>query len=327
VLDARTCAAPNDRGAAPVAAGPVAPAERIGVLDVLRGLALVGMYVVHFNYYEATPAELTASHPIAGPVAAVIGLFFESRFHAIFGMRFGVGFAVQLSRADARGERFAGRYLRRLLALAVFGIIAEAVFGYNVLFGYAMWGVPLLLVRRWPVRWLVPLVVVCAASVPLYNLGRIAVYSQRPDGMAQFQAANEGRNRRFFAAQEATGKAEEARMGHGGRGERAYAGLPPAVELAAGRGFTLFLLGMIAFRRACSNARTASPADRRPDDRRAVGDWRSKDSRSATGPRRAPQDGTGRCGGDHRAPQRLPDRPRPVARLHLHRRHPAPRGA
>src|SRR6186713_1041649 len=116
--------------------------DRIAVLDILRGIALVGMFMVHFNLYEATPF---GAEP--GPAAAFIEKF--------IGMLFGIGFAVQLTRADARGEPFVARYLRRLAGLAVFGFIAEGVFGYNVLFGYAMWGLPLILVRRWPVKALV----------------------------------------------------------------------------------------------------------------------------------------------------------------------------
>jgi uncharacterized membrane protein YeiB len=38
-------------------------------------------------------------------VDTVISLFFDARFYTMFGILFGIGFAVQLQRADARGER------------------------------------------------------------------------------------------------------------------------------------------------------------------------------------------------------------------------------
>ena len=53
---------------------------------------------------------------------------------------------------------------RRLLGLAVFGIIAEVFFGYNVLLAYAVWGLPLLLVRRWTNRAVVIALLLCATS-------------------------------------------------------------------------------------------------------------------------------------------------------------------
>src|SRR5688572_18841862 len=159
--------------------------DRIAVLDILRGLALLGMFFVHVNLYEATPLGADPGRAAAF-VERVLGLFFDERFYAIFGMLFGVGFALQLERAEASGKPFIGRYLRRLAALAVFGFIAEGVFGYNVLFGYAMWGVPLLLVRRWPVWALVVLVVLCAAARPISSITRIAIASTQPGGIARF---------------------------------------------------------------------------------------------------------------------------------------------
>src|SRR5262245_40580279 len=111
-------------------------AERIGSLDVLRGIALLGMFLVHFN-------DQTLDTPVSG-VGAIyqqaVALLFEERFWAMFGVLFGVGFAVQLQRADARGRPFVARYLRRLTALAAFGLLSHAFFGYHVLFEYAIWG-------------------------------------------------------------------------------------------------------------------------------------------------------------------------------------------
>lgn len=223
--------------------------QRIVVLDILRGLALVGMFLVHFNYYEATPLGVEPGRAAAF-VERFIGLFIEERFYGIFGMLFGVGFALQLERADARGEPFVGRYLRRLAMLAVFGFIAEGVFGYNVLFGYAMWGVPLLLVRRWPVKALIVLLVLCAAARPIYNVTRVAIASTRPDGVAQFTAESRAEMVTFRAAVDSLRIAEKsgawktvvaARIAHMPEFHRQWSWLPNG-------SFTLFLLGLIAFK-------------------------------------------------------------------------------
>ena len=129
---------------AAVASPHVAPTERIGVLDVLRGIALLGMFFVHFydNWAWVSDSPAAAAQRVPW-VDTVISLFFDARFYTMFGILFGIGFAVQLQRADARGERFTARYVRRVLMLAVFGLIAEGVFGYNVLLGYALWALPL----------------------------------------------------------------------------------------------------------------------------------------------------------------------------------------
>lgn len=223
--------------------------DRIAVLDILRGLALLGMFFVHFNYYEATPLGAEPGRAAAF-IEHVIGLFFEERFYSMFGMLFGVGFALQLERSDARGKPFLGRYLRRLAALAVFGFIAEGVFGFNVLFGYAMWGVPLLLVRRWPVKALVVLLVLCAAARPIYSVTRLAIANTRPGGVEQFSAREKAATTAFVAARDSLRAAERseswrtavsARIAHMPKFHQRFSVLPNG-------SFTLFLLGLIAWR-------------------------------------------------------------------------------
>ena len=150
-------------------AGPgVTPSGRIDVLDVLRGIALFGMFLVHFNDYTSGGGGL------AGTYQKIVHLFFEDRFWTIFGILFGVGFEIHFRGADARGERFVRKYLRRLLALAGFGFVAHGVFGFNVLLGYAIWGVPLVLVRKWSIPVLLAAAVLSSASGNLYQIARTA---------------------------------------------------------------------------------------------------------------------------------------------------------
>ena len=221
--------------------------ERIDVLDVLRGIALCGMFVVHFNNYAAAGFEAAGGEP-SGAVRVlerIIELFVDGRMYTMFAMLFGVGFAVQLHRAHARGERFTARYLRRLAALAVFGFIAEGIFGYNVLLGYAVWGIPLLFVRRWPVRALVVLAVLCASSLPVYNIARRAVV-----GAAAFDARNKANNARFRAALTRSRQADTARAWRTVVTERVR--FMPAFHrqwsLFPSGSFTLILLGFLGYR-------------------------------------------------------------------------------
>src|SRR4051812_9600946 len=104
----------------------VEPTARVGVLDVLRGIALLGMFFVHFNDHSTSAAS-----GFGHAWQRFVEVFLNDRFFTIFGILFGAGFALQLRRADARGDRFAGPFLRRLAALAVFGFVAEVCFGYN----------------------------------------------------------------------------------------------------------------------------------------------------------------------------------------------------
>ena len=145
--------------------------ERIQVLDILRGFALLGMIVVHFHDRSTEPGG------IDDVLRTVIWRLVESKSHGTFALLFGAGFAIQLRRAEARGVPFAGRYLRRLAVLAAFGFCAHAFFGFNVLLGYAVWGVPLLLIRNWSTRLLIVTAALSATTDILYYMGRFWILS------------------------------------------------------------------------------------------------------------------------------------------------------
>ena len=181
------------------------PAERdrIQVLDVLRGIALLGMFLVHFSDFS------TGGNRADELYRSAVYLFFEERFWATFGILFGVGFAIQLRRADARGDAFVARYLRRLATLAAFGFAAHAFFGFNVLLGYAVWGVALLLFRRWSVRALVLATVLSAMSWHVYGITRASIVATtRGEQAVRAQAASNAAASRAF--NEANRKAQQS---------------------------------------------------------------------------------------------------------------------
>ena len=154
-------------------------AERIHSLDVLRGLALLGMLVVHFHDRSTDPGGVDEV------VRTLVWRLVESKSHGTFALLFGAGFAIQLRRAEQRGVPFAIVYLRRLGVLALFGFAAHAFFGFNVLLGYATWGVALLAIRRWSTRALVITATLSAASLSLYYLATtlILVFTTGPDSV------------------------------------------------------------------------------------------------------------------------------------------------
>ena len=225
-------------------ASPTRSADRLDVLDVLRGIALLGMFLVHFSIFSTDGGRADQLYQ------TIVTMLFEERFWAMFAMLFGVGFAIQLRRADARGDSIAVRFLRRMAALALFGFIAHGVFGFNVLLGYAVWGVPLLLVRRWSVRALVVAAVISAASFSLYNIAVTAYRVATRGGEATRAAAmaDAARAREF---RQANDKAQDApsyaavfraRLDH----MRWFYAQP--FSFLPANNFTLFLLGLIGLR-------------------------------------------------------------------------------
>jgi uncharacterized protein len=175
--------------------------ERIQSLDILRGLALLGMFVVHFHMRSTEPGG------IDDLVRTLVWRLVESKSHGTFALLFGAGFAILLRRADARGGPFAAFYLRRLGVLAIFGFFAHLLFGFNVLLGYAAWGVPLLLIRRWSARALILTAALCTITSPVYHLLN-QQRLMRAGGPATVEAAYETRRAEAVAANGAVDAAE-----------------------------------------------------------------------------------------------------------------------
>src|SRR5277367_5419765 len=134
--------------------GPVSLSERILFIDILRGMALFGILAANMRAFVA-PLDAYGDigvlfHSRADVLAqAFIDLFFQGKFISIFSFLFGLGFAIQLSRAETRGVRFLSFYPRRLLALALFGIIHGIfIWAGDILLTYAFSGAILLLFRN-----------------------------------------------------------------------------------------------------------------------------------------------------------------------------------
>jgi uncharacterized protein len=127
---------------------PVAPGERIDVLDVLRGFALFGVLLANalwfFSGFGDLEPDEVAELPtvLLDPVVLELENFFVvNKFITIFSFLFGVGFALQMRRAGERGAGVTRLYLRRMLWLLAIGV-AHGVFIYygDILHLYAVLG-------------------------------------------------------------------------------------------------------------------------------------------------------------------------------------------
>lgn len=95
--------------------------KRIDELDYIRGFALLGIILVNIlallHIKTPEPNTMDASYQ------RFLYLFVEGRFFSIFSFLFGVGFYIFLTRAIAKGKNGYVLFLRRLVALFIFGLI------------------------------------------------------------------------------------------------------------------------------------------------------------------------------------------------------------
>ncbi|WP_101924728.1 MULTISPECIES: DUF418 domain-containing protein [Luteimonas] len=158
------------------ALGPLGERERIGALDALRGVALLGVLLMNVEWFSRPLQQLGAGLPpgiegIDHGVAWLVHVFVASKFWVLFSMLFGMGFVVFDGRIQAAGASFERLYLRRLAALFVFGLLhITLLWPGDILHTYAIAGIALLLLRGLSARWQLWLGLAAFAGMVALNL-------------------------------------------------------------------------------------------------------------------------------------------------------------
>lgn len=157
-MEARAESFSSDSAAVPSAASkstapsPVAQSERISSVDVLRGVALLGILVMNIGDYalpegfDYNPTILAAT--VLGPLGksslllwAARFVLFEGKMRALFSMLFGASVILLTSRLEKRGEAgISGDiFLRRNMWLTLFGVLhAYLLWWGDILYFYGM---------------------------------------------------------------------------------------------------------------------------------------------------------------------------------------------
>lgn len=124
---------------------PVREPERIHSLDVLRGFAIFGIFMVNIAFFSMPLAKLMDPSLLADATAgdqiahAVMRSLFEYKFVSLFSMLFGIGLIVQMQRAEKRNRPFVGLYLRRTFILMALGLAHAFLLWYgDILFIYSL---------------------------------------------------------------------------------------------------------------------------------------------------------------------------------------------
>jgi uncharacterized protein len=149
---------------------PVAQADRIKTIDLIRGFALLGILLMNIPGFGINwDAWYNILH---GPhntkdfyTLSVISTFFEGTMRGLFSMLFGAGMILftQNKKELPDGPSVAEFYYRRMLWLVVFGMFNAYIllwFG-DILYYYGMCGMILFLFRKTNPKWLFALAIVC----------------------------------------------------------------------------------------------------------------------------------------------------------------------
>ena len=148
---------------------------RVDVADVLRGLAVMGIILLHaiehFNFYSFPDTAGQSAWLNFTDRAVWDGLFFlfGGKAYAVFALLFGFSYFIQYDNQRLRGRDFRLRFCWRLVLLFLIGNLNAAFFTAEVLVLYSLVGFILPLVCRLKDKWIFVLAcVLLLQPMPLY---------------------------------------------------------------------------------------------------------------------------------------------------------------
>lgn len=163
---------------------PIAQRERIQMLDVIRGFALLGILLMNIEYFQRPLNAIIfgLDQSLSGldyGVGWSVFTFIQGKFYTMFSLLFGMGFAIFCDRARQHHPHPRILFLRRAVILALFGFVhIYAIWGGDILLTYAICAMVLVLfmnVRasllwKWGVAFYVlPLLMVWLAAASYYG--------------------------------------------------------------------------------------------------------------------------------------------------------------
>ena len=132
---------------------PVKANEREIFMDVLRGFAILGIFIANLNgfswYREGLPADSPYILPKADRSMSFLHhLFIEGKFYSIFSLLFGWGIALQFKRAAASGINALPTVRRRLFFMLLLGAVHLLIWPGDIVFFYGLLAFLLLPLRK-----------------------------------------------------------------------------------------------------------------------------------------------------------------------------------
>jgi uncharacterized protein len=141
--------------------GPVTDEQRIRLVDALRGIAVLGILMMNIPIFAMPEyfSESFRSDPgnVNFWVNAVVTVFFEGKMRALFGMLFGAGVLLFVTKKERTGASVTRRFYQRMGWLVFFGLLHAHVILWlgDILYLYGICGMLVYLFRNVNPKYLV----------------------------------------------------------------------------------------------------------------------------------------------------------------------------
>ncbi len=179
--------------------GPIKATDRIESLDVLRGVALLGILLMNivamglpFQAYS-NPSAMGGDKGSDFVAWFITETFFEGSMRTMFSALFGAGFLLLIQRLAARYQGLAAAdiYYRRMLWLIVFGLVDGYLLMWtgDILYVYGVVGLLLFPIRSLSAKWFL---VIAGVLIALNVWSTVHDYGELKESKAAYEATNAG---------------------------------------------------------------------------------------------------------------------------------------
>ena len=134
---------------------PIEAIDRIVYLDVLRGMAILFIFIANvytFSGWYALSDEVKngmSAAPLNEVIKQFTVVFIDGKWYSLFSILFGIGFVIQYENAKQKGKSFALFFSKRMLGLLLFGSLHLFFLWLgDILALYALLGFVLILFRN-----------------------------------------------------------------------------------------------------------------------------------------------------------------------------------
>ncbi|MCD9029212.1 DUF418 domain-containing protein [Luteimonas sp. BDR2-5] len=175
--------------------GPVSAGERLGVMDMLRGVALLGVFLMNIEWFSRPMQQMGSGIPadatgLDHAAAWFVHVFVAGKFWTLFSLLFGMGFVLMSERIAAAGQSVERVFARRMAALFCFGVLhIVLLWPGDILHTYALAGLLLMLMRGLSPKWQLLIGLLAYLGLCLFYLANAGLLLVLPaDVMAGMQA-------------------------------------------------------------------------------------------------------------------------------------------
>jgi uncharacterized protein len=173
---------------------PTQSADRLAIIDIIRGFALLGILTVNMSLFYSPAIYMDILGLEQGQSLidrlAVYGMdiFIQGKFYPMFSFLFGFGFIIFIERAEQKGYKAGFLYFRRLLVLLIIGVAHAFLLWFgDILITYALLAMFLLLFRKRQPKtiliWAVSLVLITLLMAGFFIGISLHVQNVNPEAM------------------------------------------------------------------------------------------------------------------------------------------------